>query len=144
MRDSTLVPAALASTRKGGTQNYRELLHGRQGLVNVRIEEANGIMQLGSAALSLGSTLFFVLFLRAVAVCMDSQGCVAFINAYLFFFFMIAAGTAFFFITSHGLPKPELLAMIGLGWLACLGWYVMLVISVRWAIGNYMRANAVG
>jgi hypothetical protein len=134
---------AIASSGAGGTQNYKELGNGREGLANIQFQGVNGVMQLASAAISLASTLFFVMFLRTVGVCIGSETCVWLSTGYIFYTIALVVGTVFLYVTSRGLPRPDLLALLGLGWLGCIASYLVLIVTARCSIGSYIVAHPV-
>jgi hypothetical protein len=85
------------------------------------------------------STVFFVLFLRAVALCCHDRPRALMAELYLLFTGLLVAGVVYFFINPVPfLKRPELLLGLLGGWLFSALWYFLLIISTLVCIGNIL------
>ncbi len=85
------------------------------------------------------STVFFVLFLRAVALCCNDRPRVIMAELYLLFTGALVAGVVYFFIDPVVfLKRPELLLGLAAGWLFSALWYFLLIVSTIVCIGNIL------
>jgi hypothetical protein len=116
-----------------GAENYRYVRqHGKEGLAELKIDGTAGAMQLISTGLGLASTLLFVLFLRAVACCFKSQACLWNIHLFLGYACLLIGITVQMILSSQRLLfRPDVLLVVGCGWLVFLFWYVTVIVSVR-------------
>ncbi|MFL5242757.1 MAG: hypothetical protein ACJ8FY_11670 [Gemmataceae bacterium] len=116
-----------------GAENYRHMRqHGKEGLAELKIEGTAGAMQLVSTGLGLASTLLFVLFLRAVACCFKSQACLWNIHIFLGYACLLIGLTLQMVLSSQRLLfRPDVLLVVGAGWLLFVCWYVVVIVSVR-------------
>jgi hypothetical protein len=126
-----------------GAENYQQMRqHGRVGLAEVKLEGLAGIMQLVSSGIGLASGLFFVLFLRAIARCFNSNFCVWSIHLFLVYSCLLIGVSLQALMNVHGLAsRPEVLMLLGVGWLFGSAWYVFIIVSARVSIGHGMRQN---
>jgi hypothetical protein len=116
-----------------GAENYQQIKqHGKQGLSSINLQSLGGIMQLISTGLGLASTVFFILFLRAVACCFQRKACLWFIHLYLVYScLLIGASVQVVLNAQKLLAKPELVLLLGAGWLVAVAWYVLIILTVR-------------
>jgi hypothetical protein len=85
------------------------------------------------------STVFFVLFLRAVALCCNDGPRARLAELYLLFSGLLLAGVVYFFVNpSFFLARPQLLIGLGVGWLFSALWYFLLIVSTIVCIGNIL------
>jgi hypothetical protein len=85
------------------------------------------------------STIFFVLFLRAVALCCNDRPRALIAELYLLFTGMLVAGVVFFFVNPVPFMKrPELLLGLAAGWLFSGLWYLLLIVSTIVCISNVL------
>jgi hypothetical protein len=127
----------LFSVGGGGADNIRALKKGQDGVEDVKFEATGAIMQLVGLAISLSSTVLFVLFLRAVASCFNSKILVNGIHLYLLFLALLIGGTVqVSLLGPRALMKPDVLMLLGLGWLGFVVGYVLIIIATRICISN--------
>ncbi len=98
-------------------------------------------LQLTCSVIEALSTVFFLLFLRAVARCFDDTSRTKLVEFYmLFLFFMTGAS----FVLVFGIPKmlaqPYVLLGLGLGWLICVIGYFALIFAIRACIAENLGA----
>jgi hypothetical protein len=85
------------------------------------------------------STVFFVLFLRAVALCCQDRPRAILAELYLLFSGMLVAGVVLLFINpTPFLNRPELLFGLAAGWLFSGLWYFLLIVSTIVCISNVL------
>jgi hypothetical protein len=85
------------------------------------------------------SSVFFVLFLRAVALCCNDRPRAILAEIYLLFTGVLVAGVIYFFINpTVFLARPALLIGLGIGWLFSALWYFLLIVSTIVCIGNIL------
>jgi hypothetical protein len=105
-----------------GLEKYKERDH---------LQTASGLLQLTSHLLSLMSSVLFILYLRAVARCWESDVCVALIDMYLFFLGALLVGTLSLpFLAPQLLAQMAVLAALGIGLVIALLWYLLLLFLV--------------
>jgi hypothetical protein len=115
-----------------GSANVRHLQKGKAGLANIEFTSATVMMQLASIGLTVASTTFFVLFLRAAALCFQSQACVWLVNLYLMFTCLLVGVTVQSILgMSKAVANPELLMLLLGGWFIWGLWYLVAIVSVR-------------
>jgi hypothetical protein len=117
-----------------GAQNYKSLGKGRDGIAEVKFEGVGGIIQIIGSVLSMASTVFFILFLRAVAVCFESKTCINLIHVYLGFSALLIGTTVQMTLTPRALMRLDVLLALGAGWLLSGLWYIALIVGVRMMI----------
>jgi hypothetical protein len=90
------------------------------------------VMQIISVLVSLSTTVFFVLFLRAIADCFEEKRLTIMIDAYLIFSSLLL-GYTIFMVTATKFDQSLLLILIilGVGGLISAGWYVAMVVYAR-------------
>jgi hypothetical protein len=85
------------------------------------------------------STLFFVLFLRALALCCGDTTRARFAELFLLFVGLLVGGVVFFFLNpSLFLARPQLLIGLAIGWLVSALWYFLLILSTIGCISNIL------
>jgi hypothetical protein len=90
------------------------------------------LIQLVGSAVSLATTLFFVLFLRAVGLCFGAENYSRMAELFLFFTGLLLAFTFYLLYTVPPQAiRPLVLLGLGAGWVASLLGYVALVIGAR-------------
>jgi hypothetical protein len=120
------------SVTGAGADNYRALKKGRDGVADVKFEATGAILQLVGAALSLASTVLFVLFLRAVGSCFNSKTLVNGIHLYLLYVALLIGGTVQVSLNEgRALAKPDVVMALGLGWLGLALGYVLIIVATR-------------
>lgn len=95
----------------------------------------SGLLQLASVAISLMSSLLFILYLRAVGRCWESDACVIAVDLYLIFVGILVASVIGLPLLAPGMLAKALviLALIGGAVLAFL-WYLFLLFLVSTTI----------
>lgn len=124
------------ATRRSHTQNHAAiLLHEIEKYEDgIRQLDTRGYVELAGQVIALLSTIFFVLFLRAVALCWGARTRVLFTELYLLFLGVLVAGVVLFLWKPFFvLARPRLLLALGGGWLFAGLWYFVLILST--AIG---------
>ncbi len=128
---------AMFSISGAGADNYRALKQGREGVAEVKFDTTGTILQLVGAAISLASTVLFVLFLRAVGSCFNSKILVSGTHLYLLYLALLVGGTVQVTLSAEkSLAKPEVVMALGLGWLGFAFGYVLIVLATRICILN--------
>jgi hypothetical protein len=120
-----------------GADNFRALKKGEDGVEDVKFEAAGAVLQLVGLAISLSSTVLFVLFLRAVGSCFNNTALVNGIHLYLLYLALLVGGTVK--VTLGGpriLMKPDVLMVLGFGWLGFAVGYVLIIVATRICILN--------
>jgi hypothetical protein len=124
------------------TQRPLELKRGARGLAEIKLSKTGRVIQVIGMGCGLLSPLAFLLFLRAVARCLERKGVEQFLNGY----FAVSVGLialAGYLLFAPPTAGPRLLlylAVLGLGW---LGWGVTYLIAswfmnscILQAVGN--------
>ncbi len=128
---------ALFSISGAGADNYRALHKGREGVADVKFDTTGAVLQLVGAAISLASTVLFVLFLRAVGSCFNSTVLVSGTHLYLLYLALLVGGTVQVMLNGEkSLAKPEIVMALGLGWLGFAVGYVLIILATRICILN--------
>lgn len=92
-------------------------------------------LNVGSVVLSLTSEICFLLFLRAVAHCFHAQNRVAMVDFYFILVGGILVTILYVLFGSPALPVAVvLLLLVGLGMIASVVWYLVLIGSVSWCV----------
>jgi hypothetical protein len=112
----------------GGLEEYKETRH---------LQTTSGLLQLTSVALSLGSSLLFLLYLRAVGRCWESDVCVLLVDLFLFFVGALVAAVILIPLFAPKLMAQPLIPL-ALGGSAVLAyvWYLMLLLITSNCISN--------
>ena len=75
---------------------------------------------------------FFVLFLRAAALCFQNQACVWLVNLYLMYTCLLVGITVqSMLVMNKVVANPEILMALLGGWLIWGLWYIVAIVSVR-------------
>lgn len=102
-----------------------------------------GFVKLAGQAIGMFSGVFFVLFLRAVALGWGAQGRARFAELYLFFLALLVAGVvALVWKPDYMLARPQLLLGLAAGWLIAGLWYFILILSMVIGIGNMLTRRS--
>jgi hypothetical protein len=103
-----------------------------QGTVSAALTRSPTTIQLAASAVSLATTLFFVLFLRSVGLCFGCERYSRMTEMFLSFTGLLL-GFTFYLLYTVPLQEIPLLILLGLGvgWLVSLVAYVGLVIGAR-------------
>jgi hypothetical protein len=118
----------------GGMTRGPDLQRGARTFREVRFTARARYMQLAGAAASALYTVFFLLFLRAVACCHGSQAHVTLVNFFLVFVAVLLAVTGYVgYLHFNNLIKedsdPRLYVLAG--WGVCFLFYLFLIGSIR-------------
>jgi hypothetical protein len=106
--------------------------------------DAKAYVRLAGQGIGMLSTIFFVLFLRALAKCWGADWRAAFIELYLLFVAILVAGVVvLFWKPAFMLARPPLLLSLGGGWLLAGVWYFALIVSTSLGI-SYILATKSG
>jgi hypothetical protein len=120
-----------------GADNFRAIKKGYDGVEDVKFESTGAILQLVGFAMSLSSTVLFVLFLRAVGSCFNSNVLVSAIHLYLLYLALLVGGTVQVSLMGpKTLMKPDILLALALGWLGFVVGYVVIIVATRICIFN--------
>jgi hypothetical protein len=120
-----------------GADNYRALKKGRDGVALIKFETVGPILQVVGAVIGLVSSVLFIFFLRAVASCFNSTVLVHGIHLYLLYLALLIGGTIQIAVRGEkALAKPEIVLMLGLGWLGLAVGYVLIIAATRSCIFN--------
>jgi hypothetical protein len=105
-----------------GLEKYKDRDH---------LRTLSGLLQLTSHALSMMSSVLFILYLRAVARCWESDVCVGLIDIYLFFLgALVVAAVALPFLGPQVLAQMVVLLGLGVGAVIAVLWYLLLLFLV--------------
>lgn len=123
---------AEARSHAGGTMSFaglqREFQSYRDGMPELDARES---IRIAGKVIGLLSSVFFVLFLRAVALCWGSQVRVRLAELYLLLMLLLAVGVFVLIRNPHFmLSRPRLLLGLGSGWLIAGLWYFGLIVSM--------------
>lgn len=112
----------------------------KQGILEL---DTRGRIKVAGQILGLLSGVFFVLFLRAVALGWNAQGRARFAEFYLLFLALLVAGVvALFWKPSYMLARPRLLLGLAGGWLIAGLWYFALIVSTVADISNILARRS--
>jgi hypothetical protein len=105
--------------------------------------DTRSYVKLAGQAIGLLSGVFFVLFLRAVALGWGAQGRARFAELYLLFLALLVAGVvALLWKPSFMLARPLLLLGLAGGWLIAALWYFVLILSMVAGISNILAQRS--
>ncbi len=100
-------------------------------------------IKVAGQAFGLLSSVFFVLFLRAVALGWGAQGRARFAELYLLFLALLVAGVVVLLCKpSFMLARPQLLLALASGWLMAGLWYLVLILSMVIGISNMLARRS--
>jgi hypothetical protein len=129
------IPALdIASGIGGNMQRGPDLNRGAIGFREMRFTKMARFMQLASAASGLMYSVFFLLFLRAVARCHASPAHVALVNLYLIFvagLVAVTVGVAFLGLRGKLPPGLDPVLWLGGAWVVCFLFYLFLIGAIR-------------
>ncbi len=98
--------------------------------------DTNRYIQLAGDLAGLLSTVFFVLFLRAVALACNSPVRARLAEGYLLFTILLVGAVVVFLMNpARFLARPDLLLGLAGGWLLCGLWYFFLILNTISCIG---------
>lgn len=104
--------------------------------------DTRAYVELAGQIVGLLSGIFFVLFLRAVALCCGARGRVVLTELYLLFMGLLLSGVVvLFWKPSFMLARPRLLLALGGGWLFAGLWYFSLILSTAFGISSFLEAQ---
>jgi len=131
-------PALNLTSSFTGLQTAPELKGGPEGFKKVEFTKLGGAMQIASGILALGSLVLFVLFLRGIARCFEDRERIQLNNLYLVVLTAIVAASVYagFHVTEIINIKPDVLAVLGVGWLLAFVGHVFLIMSMKTCIRN--------
>jgi hypothetical protein len=102
--------------------------------------DARGYVRLVGNAASLLSSVFFVLFLRALALCWNSQTLARFTELFLLLMGVLIVGVVMLvWKPAYMIARPHLLLGLAGGWLVCGLWYFGLILGSIGCIGNALN-----
>jgi hypothetical protein len=128
---------AMFSVGGGGADNFRALKKGQDGVEDIKFEATGAVLQLVGLAISLSSTVLFVLFLRAVGSCFNNKFLVNSIHLYLLYLALLIGGTVKVALTGPKiLLKPDVVMALSLGWVGFAVGYLVIIIATRICILN--------
>jgi hypothetical protein len=107
--------------------------------------DTRGYIKLAAQGLGLLSGVFFVLFLRAVALGWDAQWRARFAELYILFLALLVAGlVTLLWKPSYMLARPQLLLGLLGGWLVAGLWYFALIVSMVAGISSILARRSRG
>jgi hypothetical protein len=99
--------------------------------------DARGYIKLAGKVIGMFSSLFLVLFLRAVGLCLGFSWQVRFTELYILLTVVLAAGVVVLIRDpAFMLARPQLLLGLGAGWLIAGLWYLALIFGTSIAIAQ--------
>lgn len=105
--------------------------------------DTRAYVRLAGQGIGMLSTIFFVLFLRAVAKFWRAEWRVRLIEFYLVFLAILAAGIGVFFCKpAFLLARPYLLLALGGGWILAGLWYFALILSTSFGITYILESKS--
>ncbi len=110
----------------------------RDFVISLMLLDGRAWLAVGGHAASLMSLVFFVLFLRAVALCFYDKLRQRLAELYLLFLGFLVFGSYYMFFKPPDEPEEALryLLVIALGWFLALVWYVLLIFSATTGISR--------
>ena len=109
---------------------------------NITALDTRGWVKLVGDVAALLSSVFFVLFLRAVALCWDDGFRARLAEGYLLVTGLLAAGVVHLLLyPAKWMARPELVLGLAGGALLCVLWYFVLIISAIAGISSYLPAR---
>lgn len=131
-------PASRSSKSRFDPAAWRKAIEeGKQGFA--AFDTKSYVKLAGNAAALLG-TVCFVLFLRAMALCCEDQGRARLGEFFLIFMTLLIGGVTVFLCKPEVLlDRPRLLIALGLGWLASVAWYLLVIFSTIDCISGEME-----
>ncbi len=132
-------PALNIASYIGCVQRYPELSRGAASLRQIRFTASGHYMQLASAAASLLYSLFFLLFLRAVAHCHNAPRYVMVVNfALALVGGMVGLSAYMGYLSFRGMVSEDGMLQIctSLGWVICFIFYLCLIGGIRSCINK--------
>jgi hypothetical protein len=100
----------------------------------LRDNDLAAYMRLGGTIVAPFGPIFFVLFLRAVQRCLGNFLSARFTELYLLFLGLLTIGTISLILDSRVHIRADLLAILGLGWIAAMLWYFFLIVAAAMSI----------
>lgn len=128
-------PAPASSRSRFQPAVWRETLEeSKKGLAG--FDTRSYIKLAGNASALLGSA-FFVMFLRAMALCCEAPWRARMAEFYLLFTAVLTCGVAVFLIRPEILlDRPQIFIALGLGWLFGIAWYLLLIFNTLVCVGS--------
>lgn len=128
-----------------GLDRPPDLQRGVAGLQHVRYTQIGMILQMASVLLGMCYTGFFALFLRGTALCMGSPGHVRMVDFFLSLFLPLTMVSGYLGLQISKVERlSELerflkpLMFVGLGWVVCFVFWLVVVVAVKFLIDNTM------
>ncbi len=111
-----------------------------QTTVLAEIKRTLNVTQIASMLVSLGTTIFFVLFIRSIGSCFQEKLLIVMSDLYLVFSTLLVVFSVYQ-VVFGGLTRGMLLlvAVLGIGGLVSIIWYIVLVIFARIVIVNRLK-----
>jgi hypothetical protein len=128
--------ARLSKARKDPAALVKEIEEYKKGLKD---HGTHTYIKLAGDFAGMLSTVFFVLFLRAVSLCCKDRPRAIIAELYLLFSGLLVAGVVCFFVNpAPFFTRPELLLVLAAGWLFSGLWYFLLMVSTIVCISNIL------
>jgi uncharacterized membrane protein len=130
-------PALNFASGLSGIQRTPKVQRGLKDMGEVKYTKEGAIMQAASGGINVLGTVFFMLFLRAVARCFEDATRAWLANLYLIFVVFVFGLTVLMVFASGGpaLPTAHLLEL-GAAWLACFLGYLFMVANAHIGISR--------
>jgi hypothetical protein len=139
-----LIGECKADNRGRARNQTSTLLHQLDEYKNGKLDlDTLGYVKLAGQAFGLLSGIFFILFLRAVALGWGAEWRARFAELYLLFLALLIAGVvALLWKPSYMMARPRLLLGLAAGWLIAGLWYFALILSMVIGIGNMLARRS--
>lgn len=116
----------------GMTQKPVALKHGPRGLQELKLTGTGRVVHLIGMGCALLTPLFFLLFLRAVALCMGAHTHMVIMNGYIALSAGLAGVTGYLLLLPPPLEKAlPVLGLLGVGWAVWGVAYLVLILLIR-------------
>lgn len=133
-------PAFHIASAIAGLRSFPDWKRGAMILDELQLTELGKTMQLVGLGIGLLYPMFFIFFLRAIALCMNSRGLVMFVNLYLLLAASLTAATGYFILNPMVFVRnPLALLIIGGGWIVSTIVYVVVILLIRVCIYQTME-----
>jgi hypothetical protein len=133
-------PAFHMASAFAGLRSFPDWKRGAMVLDELQLTELGRTMQLVGFGIGLLYPMFFILFLRAIALCMNSRGLAMFVNLYLLLAAGLTAVTGYLILNPAVFVRnPLALLLIGGGWVVSMIVYVVIILLIRVVIYQTME-----
>jgi hypothetical protein len=130
-------PAINITANFTGLQTAPALKRGPMGFQQMKFTKLGAGMQIAGGVIGFGSLVLFVLFLRGIARCFQSEVRIRLADAYLAFLFALVGASAYAaYKIEQFAAKPLLLAGLGAGWVLVFVGYLLLIMVIRGCIAQ--------